>query len=70
MEKRKALTFDPAKTPREYAAEARLNDEGLSVLNRLVATLYRHLFGGDPCTAEDLDRFDVDAGELGGWVAA
>ncbi len=70
LERRNALTYDPTKTPREYTDEARLDDSGRSVLNELVASLYRHLFGGEPCTEEDLDRFDLAAAQLGDRVAA
>ncbi len=73
LEQRKALTFHPSKTPREYAAEARLDEAGQSVLAALVSALYRHVFGGAQCTVEDVDRFHENAERLvsvGGWVAA
>jgi hypothetical protein len=67
--RRAALRPDHSKTPAEYAAEARLDPDGRSALAALVDQLYRRLFGGEPCTAEDAHRFDAAAGALGGRVA-
>jgi hypothetical protein len=64
-----AVRPDHSKTPAEYAAEARLDAAGRSALSRLVEELYLRLFGGEPCTADDVRRFDVAAGALGGHVA-
>lgn len=66
---RAALRPDQSKTPAEYAAEARLDAAGRSVLASLVDDLYRRVFGGVPCTADDVQRFDAEAGTLGGRVA-
>jgi Domain of unknown function (DUF4129) len=64
-----AVRPDHSKTPAEYAAEARLDAAGRSALSRLVEELYLRLFGGEPCTADDVRRFDVAAGALRGHVA-
>jgi hypothetical protein len=58
-----------SKTPAEYAAEARLDAAGRSAFGALVEELYRRLFGGEPCTVDDVRRFDAAAGALGGHVA-
>lgn len=64
LEVRKALVFHPSKTPAEYLGEVRLDDDGRSVLTGLVGTLYRHLFGGAPCTLDEVRTFDQRAAEL------
>lgn len=64
LDRRKSLVFHPSKTPAEYVGEARLDGEGVGVLAELVGTLYRHLFGGAPCTAEDARRFRERAAGL------
>lgn len=60
----KALVFHPSKTPAEYVGEAQLDDAGRSTLTGLVGTLYRHLFGGAPCTLDEVQTFDRRASEL------
>ncbi len=64
LEARKALVFHPSKTPAEYVGEARLDEVGRSTLTGLVATLYRHLFGGAPCSLDEVHTFDERASEL------
>jgi hypothetical protein len=64
LEARKALVFRPSKTPAEYVGEARLDEVGRSTLTGLVATLYRHLFGGAPCSLDQVQTFDERASEL------
>jgi hypothetical protein len=64
LDGRRALQFHPSKTPAEYAVEARLDALGRSELAALVASLYRHVFGGMPCDAEAWQRFDAQAGRL------
>lgn len=64
LDARKALVFHPSKTPAEYVGEARLDEDGRSALTGLVGTLYRHLFGGAPCTLDELQTFDRRAAEL------
>jgi len=66
LESRRALQFHPSKTPAEYVAEARLDDAGRSALAALVASLYRHVFGGAPCDADQWRQFDADAALLEG----
>ncbi len=70
LDRRDALTFHPSKTPGEYAMEARLDDFGQSAFAELVAKLYRHLFGGTPCTADDFSSFERRAGELRAHIAS
>ena len=65
LDARRVLQFHPSKTPAEYAREARLDEIGRSELAELVASLYRHLFGGAPCDAAEWRRFDARAGGIG-----
>jgi len=53
----KAVTIQPSKTPAEYAREARLDAAGRVTLAGLVATLYGHLFGGEPIDDAGYRRF-------------
>lgn len=69
LDARRALKFHPSKTPAEYTVEARLEDEHRSALAELVVVLYRHLFGGAPCSAQDLDSFDRRAAALATYDA-
>ena len=64
LDRRRVVQFHPSKTPAEYATEARLDETGRSELAELVASLYRHLFGGAPCDAEQWQRFDARANGL------
>ncbi len=64
------VRLDPSKTPAEYAAEARLDAAGRGVMTGLVDELYRRLFGGAACTADDVARFDDRAAELARYRAA
>jgi len=70
LDARRVVQFHPSKTPAEYAAEARLDEGGRSDLADLVASLYRHLFGGTPCDLEEWQRFDARAAGVGFRVAA
>ena len=65
LDARHIVQFHPSKTPAEYALEARLDAAGRSGLTELVASLYRHVFGGTPCDAEQWLRFDALAAGLG-----
>jgi hypothetical protein len=65
LDERHIVQFHPSKTPAEYALEARLDAAGRSGLTELVASLYRHVFGGTPCDAEQWHRFDALAAGLG-----
>ncbi len=58
LDRRHAVTLHPAKTPAEYAREARLDAGGRQGLEALVSTLYAHLFGGTPCGPEEWAAFD------------
>jgi hypothetical protein len=58
LDERRAVRFDPAKTPAEYVREARLDDVGRSELALLVTRLYHHVFGGAPCGPDDWGLFD------------
>jgi hypothetical protein len=66
LERRRALRYHPSKTPAEYVAEARLEAAGRNALDTLTRALYRHLFGGVPCAADDWTRFDHSASQLAG----
>jgi hypothetical protein len=68
LDGRGALRFHLSKTPHEYAREARLGEAGRSRLVQLVATLYRHSFGGIPCGPDDYERWQRAAREA--WDAA
>ena len=61
LDARRVLQFHPSKTPAEYPQEARLDETGRSELADLVASLYRHLFGGAACDAAEWHRFDARA---------
>jgi hypothetical protein len=65
LDARRVLQFHPSKTPAEYANEAQLDDIGRSELADLVASLYRHLFGGAPCDTVEWRRFDAQAAGIG-----
>jgi hypothetical protein len=68
LDERRVVQFHPSKTPAEYALEARLDAAGRSGLSELVASLYRHVFGGTPCDAEQWRHFDALAASL--WLHA
>lgn len=53
----RAVTIHASKTPAEYAREARLDAVGRVTLAGLVATLYGHLFGGEPVDDAGYRRF-------------
>ncbi|MBI1967711.1 MAG: DUF4129 domain-containing protein [Gemmatimonadetes bacterium] len=61
LERARALTFHPSKTPAEYVQEARLDAAGRDSLADLVARLYRHLFGAVPCDESAYREFGAAA---------
>lgn len=63
-----AVRYDPSRTPREYAREARLADGDRRRLQDLVTALYRHAFGGEPLAAEEYRRWRASA--AGEWHGA
>jgi hypothetical protein len=67
---RASLTLDASRTPAEQARAVRLDATGRAKMALLVDELYRRLFGGAPCTAEDLGAFDGLAAEVGAHHAA
>jgi hypothetical protein len=69
LDARRVLQFHPSKTPAEYALEARLDDVGRSELADLVASLYRHLYGGAPCDSAEWQRFDARAAGIALYAA-
>jgi|SRR5579859_6478256 len=69
LDRRRAVRFDPSKTPAEYAREAQLDDAGRDDFTGLVGTLYLHVFGGVPCTADVWVEFDRRADLVGTHVA-
>ena len=70
LDDRRLVQFRPSKTPAEYASEARLDEPGRTRLAELVASLYRHVFGGEPCDVAEWRRFDALAETLGAYAAA
>jgi hypothetical protein len=46
------VRYHPAKTPREYAKEARLADDAIASLKESVGDLYAHAYAGRPCSPE------------------
>jgi hypothetical protein len=59
-----ALRFHASKTPAEYIGEAKLDEPARASLARLVAQLYRHLFGAVPCDEREYQSFGAAAQEL------
>ena len=57
LDARGIVRFHPAKTPGDYAREATLGADDRARLRALVATLYRHAFGGAPCGPDDYHRW-------------
>ena len=70
LDRREVLRFHPSKTPREYVDEIEFEPERRNLFADLVVRLYRHVFGGLPCSEEELAAFERGAEELGGRVAA
>jgi hypothetical protein len=70
LQDRGAVIFRPWKTPAEYVPEARLDDQSRVEFGALVTVLYRHLFGGVPCAAPDLEDFDRRASGVLAYRAA
>ena len=64
LAQRRALAFGASKTPAEYAAEVHLDESARGRFTALVGALYRSLFGGSPCSADEWARFDREAGDL------
>jgi hypothetical protein len=69
LDERAVLAFDPSKTPAEYLPEVRFGDVDRRRFAELVTSLYRHLFGGEPCDEGCVSRFDREAASLGAAVA-
>jgi len=61
LDRRHLLRFHPSKTPAEYAAEAQLGAPAAEALADVVSRLYRYLFAGVACSADDLVAFDARA---------
>ncbi len=70
LDRVQAVRFHPSKTPAEYLGEARVDASAREHLRGLVQSLYRYLFGGAHCSADELAAFDRRAGELTTHVAA
>lgn len=66
LDRHRVVMAHPAKTPAEYAREARLPPERRVALEALVAMLYAHLYGGLPAGLSEWERFDGAAGSLTG----
>ncbi len=69
LDQRQVVRFHPSKTPAEYLPEIRLDNDQRRVFGGLIGELYRHLFGGKPCTETEVRRFDEVAADLEGHVA-
>ena len=69
LDRRRLVTYHPSKTPAEYVRDDRLDPDARGALAELVGALYHHMFGGAPCTGDDLDRFERTATALGGHRA-
>jgi len=70
LDRHRAVSFHPSKTPAEYLDELRLDEDGRGTFARLVRVLYRHLFGGAPCTEADVQNFNEVAALLEGHAPA
>ena len=68
LEEQGAVRYHPARTPREYAREAQLEPGDRRRLQALVASLYRHAFGGEPLAADEYRRWRATA--AGEWHGA
>ena len=62
LDRAEAVTFHPSKTPAEYVHEARLGAAGRDSLAGLVARLYHHVFGAEPCDERCYREFGATAG--------
>lgn len=62
LDRADAVTFHPSKTPAEYVREARLEAAGRDSLAGLVARLYHHVFGAEPCDERCYRDFGATAG--------
>jgi hypothetical protein len=69
LDARKVLQAKDSKTPAEYVAEARLDADGRATLAGLVGSLYRHLFGAEPCDAAGYAEFNDAAHSVLSHVA-
>jgi len=63
-----SVAYSSGKTPVEYAREARLSPTDRGRLSALVGSLYRHVYGAVPCTADECGRWLAEA--RGRWDAA
>jgi hypothetical protein len=70
LDRADAVRFHPSKTPAEYAREARLGVAGRVTLESLVARLYHHVFGGEPCDERRYRDFAAAAGAVLQHVAS
>lgn len=69
LDARKVVQAKDSKTPAEYVAEARLDADGRATLAGLVGSLYRHLFGAEPCDAAGYAEFNEAAHSVMSHVA-
>ncbi|HYK82343.1 MAG TPA: DUF4129 domain-containing protein [Gemmatimonadales bacterium] len=70
LERARALSFHPAKTPAEYVGEARLDLAARASFATLVERLYRHVFGAEPCDDRAYRAFGAAAEQVVQHVAA
>ncbi|HWA57868.1 MAG TPA: DUF4129 domain-containing protein [Gemmatimonadales bacterium] len=57
LDQRGTLQFHPSKTPYEYSGEVRAAEAARAAFASLVHSLYGVAFGGEPCGAEDFQRW-------------
>lgn len=68
LDRRGIVGYRAAKTPGEYVADSALGPVDRERLQKLVGELYRFVFGGEPCTAQDYEAWRALAAEA--WHAA
>jgi hypothetical protein len=70
LDRADAVSFRPSKTPAEYVHEARLGAAGRATFAGLVARLYHHVFGAEPCDERCYREFGATAGTVLQHVAS
>jgi hypothetical protein len=68
LDRQGMVRYHPSKTPREYVGDQRLAPDDRHRLDSLVAALYGHVFGHEPCNEAEYRSWMADASER--WHAA
>ena len=68
LDRQGMVRYHASKTPREYVGDRRLAPNDRRRLDSLVAGLYRHVFGHEPCSEAEYRAWLADASER--WHAA